>query len=198
MRSLTVCPSGRARSEPHLSSVVVAQANSSVITNAAPNAPQHGHLALTGVESEMLIQVHPYSAQPKCFMHLTITSVARGMSTQGLTLLFLRAQWTTRDKGSPEVQWGLSASSLTHTAAGAGFTYNQSNLCGAPATTDGWVDPGYLQVAKMTGLKDSTRYYYKYGQVSCACRYPQRQSDRLQLITHALTAVASCPERPVN
>ena len=81
-------------------------------------------------------------------------------------------QWTTRDKGSPEVQWGLSATSLTHTAAGSGFTYNQSNLCGAPATTDGWVDPGYLQVAKMTGLKDSTRYYYKYGQVSHACQTP--------------------------
>ena len=67
----------------------------------------------------------------------------------------------------PEVQWGLSPTSLTETAAGSGFTYNRSDLCGAPATTDGWVDPGYLQSALMTGLKDSTRYYYKYGMVSC-------------------------------
>ena len=91
------------------------------------------------------------------------------MTAHTLTQLCLRMQWTTRDKGSPEVQWGLSATALTHTAKGSGFTYNRSDLCGAPAITDGWVDPGYLQSAKMTGLKDSTRYYYKYGQVNRAC-----------------------------
>ena len=90
--------------------------------------------------------------------------------TQGLTLLCPDLQWTTRDEGTPEVQWGLSATALTHTAAGSGFTYNRSSLCGAPANTDGWVDPGYLHRAVMTGLKDSTRYYYKYGQVSRSCR----------------------------
>ena len=47
-------------SSNRLSFAIGAQANSSVITNAAPNAPQHGHLALTGVESEMLIQVQPW------------------------------------------------------------------------------------------------------------------------------------------
>jgi hypothetical protein len=70
---------------------------------------------------------------------------------------------------SPEVMWGLSSTSLTSSRKGAGFTYNISNLCGAPATTDGWVDPGTLNSALMTGLASNTRYYYKYGSVSPTC-----------------------------
>ena len=36
-------------------------------------------------------------------------------------------------------------------------------LCGPPATTDGWMDPGLLHAAVLTGLHPGTRYYYIYG-----------------------------------
>lgn len=74
-------------------------------------------------------------------------------------------QWTTLDAGSPMAYYGLSADALTSTATGTSKTYGTSDLCGAPATTNGWVEPGTLQSALMTGLKPGTRYYYKFGQV---------------------------------
>lgn len=103
-------------------------AKTAVITNAAPNAPEQGHLALTKNASEMLVQ------------------------------------WTTKNASMPVAMWGTSADNLSNTVAAMSKTYNQSDMCGAPAATDGWVDPGMLHVAKLTGLQPSTRYYYQYGQ----------------------------------
>ena len=78
-------------------------------------------------------------------------------------------QWTTRDAGSPEARFSTNAKALARKAMGTSKTYGIKDLCGVPATTDGWVDPGHLHEALMTGLKPNTRYYYKYGQVrQCA------------------------------
>lgn len=41
----------------------------------------------------------------------------------------------------------------------------QADMCGAPAATDGWVDPGTLHVATLTGLQPDTTFFYQYGQV---------------------------------
>ncbi len=38
-------------------------------------------------------------------------------------------------------------------------------MCGPPASEDGWVEPGTLHVATLTGLKPDTVYFYQYGQV---------------------------------
>jgi hypothetical protein len=36
-------------------------------------------------------------------------------------------------------------------------------MCGEPATTIGWMNPGLLHTAFITDLTPSTRYYYVYG-----------------------------------
>ena len=36
-------------------------------------------------------------------------------------------------------------------------------MCGAPANSTGWVDPGWLNYAALTGLQPGTRYYYAVG-----------------------------------
>jgi hypothetical protein len=38
-------------------------------------------------------------------------------------------------------------------------------LCGAPATTIGWAEPGLIQSAVMRDLKPGQQYYYVYGDV---------------------------------
>lgn len=61
--------------------------------------------------------------------------------------------------------YSTNESALVEVVTGTSMTYSIADLCGAPATTDGWVEPGNLHTALMTGLKPSTRYFYKYGEV---------------------------------
>ena len=39
-------------------------------------------------------------------------------------------------------------------------------MCGAPANTTGWIDPGTLNYVTLEGLMTSTKYYYVYGDPS--------------------------------
>ncbi|KAL4439452.1 hypothetical protein ABPG77_008781 [Micractinium sp. CCAP 211/92] len=74
------------------------------------------------------------------------------------------AQWVTRDAGSrPSVRWGTQPSDLAATAAGRSLTYGRGDMCGPPANTTGWFEPGWLHAAAMAGLQPSTRYFYQYG-----------------------------------
>lgn len=73
-------------------------------------------------------------------------------------------QWATRDAGSrPSVRWGAWPGALDTTAAGRSSTYSRGDMCGPPANTTGWFDPGWLHAAVMAGLQPSTRYFYQYG-----------------------------------
>ena len=37
--------------------------------------------------------------------------------------------------------------------------YTRDTMCGAPATTVGWRDPGQFYYATISGLEPSTRYF---------------------------------------
>eukprot|EP00850_Spirogloea_muscicola_P011843 SM000075S21932 [mRNA] locus=s75:106581:115259:+ [translate_table: standard] len=56
-------------------------------------------------------------------------------------------QWTTRDYLSPVVQWGLSADKMTYTVPATPSTYTRAEMCGPPANTTGWRDPGTFNTA---------------------------------------------------
>jgi len=89
----------------------------------------------------------------------------------------LAVQWTTRDKGTsaPTVQWSTSSiqdsSSTTisssnikvNSATGVSTTYTRSEMCGPPANTTGWFDPGWFHYVIITGLVPGKRYFYRYG-----------------------------------
>ena len=72
-------------------------------------------------------------------------------------------QWVTRDARQPAVQWGTAPGQLSQSAVGDSTTYTRADMCGPPANTTGWVEPGLLHGAVMAGLAPSTRYYYRYG-----------------------------------
>nr|QOL01233.1 putative extracellular protein TR9_041a [Trebouxia lynnae] len=97
------------------------------LTLANPNMPLHGHLALTSIPTQMVVE------------------------------------WTTADPTTPVVMYGTSASSLTRTASATTKTYNASSMCGSPANSTGYIDPGMLHTATLSNLSYNTRYYYQYG-----------------------------------
>ena len=72
-------------------------------------------------------------------------------------------QWTSRDAAHPEVRWGTDAEALDRSTAADSDSYGQDDLCGPPATTAGWLEPGLLHRALLTGLEPDTEYFYKYG-----------------------------------
>ena len=72
-------------------------------------------------------------------------------------------QWSSRDAPHPEVRWGAAADRLNRTAAADSSSYDADDMCGPPATTAGWLEPGLLHRALLTDLQPDTEYWYKYG-----------------------------------
>ena len=46
---------------------------------------------------------------------------------------------------------------------GVSSTYKASDMCTAPATTTGFIDPGYIHDVLLIDLHPNTKYYFKYG-----------------------------------
>lgn len=74
-----------------------------------------------------------------------------------------RVQWTTARPGSPAIKFGTRSGQLEFLVPAMTTTYSRDDLCGAPATTAGWLDPGQINTGSMTELASNTRYYYAVG-----------------------------------
>lgn len=73
-------------------------------------------------------------------------------------------QWATKDKGvRSQVEWGWATGQYSMKADAMSRTYARSDMCGPPANTTGWLDPGWLHYAVMKNLQPGKRVYYRYG-----------------------------------
>ncbi|MEW5317631.1 MAG: hypothetical protein WDW38_008913 [Sanguina aurantia] len=72
-------------------------------------------------------------------------------------------QWTTRDKTTPTVQFGVMSGKYTNSAKGTYSTILPGDFCGAPASTLGYIHPGMLNYVTIKQLMPDTKYYYRYG-----------------------------------
>jgi len=72
-------------------------------------------------------------------------------------------QWTTRDSRHPVVKWGTKPGQYTHTTSARSSTYTVRDMCGPPADSIGWVDPGTFHAALLEGLEPGTLYHYVVG-----------------------------------
>ncbi|XBI75884.1 hypothetical protein VPH35_069191 [Triticum aestivum] len=89
---------------------------------------------------------------------------------QGKTHDEMAVTWTSGyDVGEayPFVEWGMVTSGSgggnpARTPAGT-LTFNRGSMCGAPARTIGWRDPGFIHTAFMRGLWPNKEYFYKIG-----------------------------------
>ncbi|KAJ0963491.1 hypothetical protein J5N97_028613 [Dioscorea zingiberensis] len=89
--------------------------------------------------------VYPRLAQGKSWNEMTVT-------------------WTSRyniDEAIPFVEWYAQGTPI-HSPAGT-LTISRSSMCGAPARTVGWRDPGYIHTSFLKDLWPNLNYTYSLG-----------------------------------
>ena len=62
----------------------------------------------------------------------------------------------------PVVSYGKDPS-LRLTAKGTSKTYTKTDMCGPPASLNGFSNPGYIHDVLLTNLTPSSDYFYSYG-----------------------------------
>lgn len=73
--------------------------------------------------------------------------------------------WSSATSTTPTMKWGTVSGKYTNTIAATTTTYTRADMCGAPANTTGWRDPGLIHSALMQGLDKyaAQRLYYIFG-----------------------------------
>ncbi|THU58725.1 hypothetical protein C4D60_Mb03t17450 [Musa balbisiana] len=90
--------------------------------------------------------VYPRLAQGKLWNEMTVT-------------------WTSGygiNEAEPFVEWGARGDSQVRSPAGT-LTFSRNSMCGAPARTVGWRDPGFIHTSFLKDLWPNKMYTYKLG-----------------------------------
>ncbi|XP_026381155.1 probable inactive purple acid phosphatase 1 isoform X2 [Papaver somniferum] len=66
------------------------------------------------------------------------------------------------NEAEPFVEWGRQGGEKTQTPAGT-LTFSRKSMCGAPARTVGWRDPGFIHTSFLKELWPNSVYSYKLG-----------------------------------
>ncbi|XP_015775723.1 PREDICTED: probable inactive purple acid phosphatase 2 [Acropora digitifera] len=74
----------------------------------------------------------------------------------------MRVMWVSGTDDIPVVHYGKT-SLMFFKAEGSSKTYKKSHMCGPPASTNGFTDPGYIHDVLLTDLSPSSQYFYSYG-----------------------------------
>ncbi|KAK1271711.1 putative inactive purple acid phosphatase 27 [Acorus gramineus] len=90
--------------------------------------------------------LYPRLAQGKSWDEMTITW------TSGYGIL----------EANPFVEWGLKGRPQTRSPAGT-LTFTRNSMCGPPARTVGWRDPGFIHTSFLKDLWPNSEYTYKLG-----------------------------------
>ncbi|CAK9148703.1 unnamed protein product [Ilex paraguariensis] len=90
--------------------------------------------------------LYPRLAQGKAWNEMTVTW------TSGYNI----------DEAVPFVEWGLKGHRQRRSPAGT-LTFHQNSMCGSPARTVGWRDPGFIHTSFLKDLWPNFMYTYKTG-----------------------------------
>ncbi|CAO2192238.1 unnamed protein product [Urochloa humidicola] len=85
---------------------------------------------------------------------------------QGKTHDEMTVTWTSGydiSEAYPFVEWGAVGSSQPARTPAGTLTFNRGSMCGEPARTVGWRDPGFIHTGFMRDLWPNKEYYYKIG-----------------------------------
>ncbi|GFP84410.1 probable inactive purple acid phosphatase 27 [Phtheirospermum japonicum] len=92
--------------------------------------------------------LYPRLAQGKSWNEMTVTW------TSGYNI----------DKAIPFVEWGWKGHKKRRSPAGT-LTFSRNSMCGSPACTVGWRDPGFIHTSFLKDLWPNTIYTYKMGHI---------------------------------
>ncbi|KAF9591522.1 hypothetical protein IFM89_004576 [Coptis chinensis] len=84
---------------------------------------------------------------------------------QGKTWNEMTVTWTSGydiNEAEPFVEWGLQGLDQIRSPAGT-LTFSRNSMCGAPARTVGWRDPGFIHTSFLKELWPNSMYTYKLG-----------------------------------
>ncbi|KAI7985101.1 putative inactive purple acid phosphatase 27 [Camellia lanceoleosa] len=90
--------------------------------------------------------LYPRLAQGKSWNEMTVTW------TSGYNI----------NEAVPFVQWGFKGEHQTQSPAGT-LTFHRNSMCGSPARTVGWRDPGFIHTSFLKELWPNSVYTYKLG-----------------------------------
>ncbi|GMH31483.1 hypothetical protein Nepgr_033326 [Nepenthes gracilis] len=112
-----------------------------------------------GLSNPKLVAVSTYIsfANPKAPLY---PRLALGKSWDEMTVT-----WTSGyniDEAVPFVEWASHGNPKTQSPAGT-LTFTRNSMCGAPARTVGWRDPGLIHTSFLRGLWPNTEYTYRVG-----------------------------------
>ncbi|KAJ0950557.1 putative phosphodiesterase I [Helianthus annuus] len=112
-----------------------------------------------GLENPTLVAVsNPISfANPKAPVY---PRLAHGKAWDEMTVT-----WTSGyniDEAVPFVEWGQTGLSPKQSPAGT-LTFTRGSMCGPPARTVGWRDPGFIHTSFLKELWPNTMYNYRMG-----------------------------------
>ncbi|KAL5543906.1 hypothetical protein UlMin_007690 [Ulmus minor] len=113
----------------------------------------------SGLSNPKLVAISNYItfANPKAPV---FPRLANGKSWDEMTLT-----WTSGyniDEAVPLVEWGVVGENKVKSPAGT-LTFDRSSMCGAPARTVGWRDPGFTHTSFLKDLWPNTKYTYRMG-----------------------------------
>ncbi|KAJ7521995.1 hypothetical protein O6H91_19G078000 [Diphasiastrum complanatum] len=66
-------------------------------------------------------------------------------------------------EATPVVEWGFINEMNKIVSPAITRSYSRSDMCGPPASTIGWRDPGYIHIAYLKELWPDTEYFYRVG-----------------------------------
>ncbi|KAL3684842.1 hypothetical protein R1sor_002864 [Riccia sorocarpa] len=69
------------------------------------------------------------------------------------------------DEALPLVKWGVLNEKDRSLSPAETVTYTRDDMCGAPASTVGWRDPGHIHTARLKDLLPNTKYSYQVAHV---------------------------------
>lgn len=76
----------------------------------------------------------------------------------------IRLSWAFGYEEIPQyVEWGVKSGNYEFSQHASWSTYSINDVCGPPANTIGWRDPGFLATAVLSNLQPSQTYFYRYG-----------------------------------
>nr|XP_010906141.1 probable inactive purple acid phosphatase 1 isoform X1 [Elaeis guineensis] len=85
--------------------------------------------------------------------------------SQGKSWNEMAVTWTSGygiNEAVPFVEWGVPGRPQMHSPAGT-LTFSRNSMCGSPARTVGWRDPGFIHTSFLKDLWPNIKYTYRLG-----------------------------------